>query len=157
MGVKLEEHIVAYRSTKTYGHELGLSACFRQWRADSHCNMLHGYALSFELVFEAVELDDRNWVIDFGGLKAVKEFLQVTFDHKLVVAEDDPELGLLFQLHDRKLADVAVMPNVGCEAFAKHVAEFVDNWLHDIGETGRVRLLSVECREHGANSALWVL
>ncbi|SVB70610.1 uncharacterized protein METZ01_LOCUS223464, partial [marine metagenome] len=27
-----------YQSTKTYGNEVGLSCCFRQWRADSHCN-----------------------------------------------------------------------------------------------------------------------
>ena len=35
-----------WRSTKTYGHEEGLSCCFRQWRAThSHCRLLHGYAL----------------------------------------------------------------------------------------------------------------
>ena len=41
-----------WRSTKTYGHEEGLSCCFRQWRAThSHCRLLHGYALSFRLTF----------------------------------------------------------------------------------------------------------
>ena len=34
-----------YRSSKTYGHEIGLSAAFRQWRAQSHCRLIHGYAL----------------------------------------------------------------------------------------------------------------
>ena len=34
-----------YFSTKTY-NQIG-PVCYRQWRADSHCNLIHGYALSF--------------------------------------------------------------------------------------------------------------
>ncbi len=41
-----------YRSTKMYDHNEGLSCCFRQWRAtDSHCRLIHGYALAFKFVF----------------------------------------------------------------------------------------------------------
>ena len=36
-----------YQSTKTYGNDVGLSCTFRQWKADSHCNKLHGYSLGF--------------------------------------------------------------------------------------------------------------
>ena len=78
-----------YKSTKTFGHEIGLSACFRQWRADSHCRFLHGYALAIKFVFAANELDVRNWVVDFGSLKSLKSQLEDTFDHKLLVAEND--------------------------------------------------------------------
>ena len=67
-----------YRVTKTYGNERGLSCAFRQWRADSHCNLIHGYSLGFRFVFEAAQLDDRNWVYDFGNLGFVKEFLSLT-------------------------------------------------------------------------------
>ena len=59
-----------YQSTKTFGHDLGISCAFRQWRAThSHCSKIHGYALSVTMVFEANTLDDRNWVMDFGGFK----------------------------------------------------------------------------------------
>lgn len=51
---------MAYLSTKTYGHEVGLSATFRQWRAKSHCRLLHGYSLSFRFEFEANTLDDKK-------------------------------------------------------------------------------------------------
>lgn len=142
-------------STKTYGHELGLSAVFRQWRADSHCNQLHGYALSFKFVFEANELDDRNWVVDFGGLDPLKQWLKQMFDHKLVVAEDDPELNSLVNLHHQGLADVVIVDAVGCEAFAKLASEAARACLSDLGYGSRVQVRSVECREHGANSALW--
>jgi len=144
-----------HQSTKTYGHELGLSAVFRQWRADSHCNMLHGYALAFKFVFEADELDDRNWVVDFGGLKPLKRWLHNTFDHKLIVAIDDPHLEQLVALQRDGLADVLVLPAVGCEAFAELASDKAYQVLLELGYGDRVRLKSVECKEHGANSALW--
>ena len=41
-------------------------------------------------MFESDTLDDRNWVMDFGGLKAFKDWAEYMFDHTLVVAQDDP-------------------------------------------------------------------
>lgn len=87
-----------FLSTKEYGHEIGLSACFRQWRAESHCRLLHGYALAVKFTFGAQEVDVRNWVVDFGSMKSLKQMLQDTFDHTLLVAEDDPKLEVLKQL-----------------------------------------------------------
>jgi 6-pyruvoyltetrahydropterin/6-carboxytetrahydropterin synthase len=146
-----------YYVTKTYGHELGLSACFRQWRAKSHCRFLHGYPLSFKLEFGANELDENNWVIDFGGLKSVKAWLVDMFDHKLVIAKDDPMFQDLYALGDPEigLADVTILPSVGCEAFAFLVFMYVANWLVDQRHTPRVHLVSVECREHSGNSAVF--
>lgn len=142
-------------STKTYGHEIGLSACFRQWRAESHCRLLHGYALGVRFEFEADELDVRNWVVDFGSLKSLKGWLEDTFDHTLVVASDDPHLMILKQLESHGLARIVEVPATGCEAFAKLIYECAEIWLHDYGYAPRVRLRSVEVREHGANSAIY--
>ena len=50
-----------YRSTKTYGNERGLSCAFRQWRADSHCNLIHGYSLGFVL-----HLKLQLWMNEIG-------------------------------------------------------------------------------------------
>src|SRR5688500_7012818 len=80
--------IMTYLSTKTYGHEVGFSCAFRQWRAASHCSLIHGYALSIAITFEAEQLDDNNWVVDFGGMGSFKEWLTQTFDHTLLVAWD---------------------------------------------------------------------
>lgn len=145
-----------FRSTKTYGHEIGLSACFRQWRAESHCRLLHGYALAVRFEFQARELDDRNWVVDFGSMKSLKQWLCDTFDHSLLVAADDPKKDLLQQLDEwHGLARVVVVPATGCEAFAKLIHEYTEIWLKDNGYTPRVDLVSVEVREHGANSAIY--
>lgn len=143
---------IKYGSTKTYTHAQGLSACFRQWRAThSHCQYLHGYALQVELTFEAPELDERNWVVDFGGLKALKGWLEATFDHKTLVAKDDPKLPL-FEVMDREnLLTMVVVDAVGCEAFAK----MIFNWVNENIMPGftHAGLRRVEVREHGGNSA----
>lgn len=143
-----------YRSTKTYDHSEGLSCCFRQWRADSHCRLLHGYALAFKLVFATDRLDERHWCFDFGGLKPVRAWLHETFDHTMLVAADDPELARFQALAEAGLVDLRILPAVGCEATARHVFDFVS--AHVATETdGRVWLESVEIREHGGNSATY--
>ena len=76
---------MAYQSTKTYGNDRGFSCAFRQWSADSHCNLIHGYSLGFKFIFEAEELDERNWVYDFGNCKWIKQWIEDHFDHKTCV------------------------------------------------------------------------
>lgn len=142
--------MIKHFTTKTYGHDLGLSCTFRQWRATSHCRFLHGYALAFEFVFEANHLDSCNWGVDFGSLKPLKQALEVWFDHKLVVAADDPELDMFEGLQAAGLAQLIVLPNVGCEAFAKKAFDLASVIVND----DRVRVLSVKCSEHSGNSAV---
>ena len=144
-----------FYSTKTYGHEIGLSCCFRQHKAESHCRLLHGYAISVKFTFEADVLDERNWVVDFGGLKGLKSILEDTFDHTLLVAEDDPHKGELKRMDDIGVARVVILPKTGCEAFAEMIYEVTEQWLFDAGFSPRCKLASVEVSEHGANSAIY--
>lgn len=139
--------------TKTYGHSEGLSVVFRQHRADSHCRLLHGYALRVKLTIEAQRLDARHWVFDFGGLKPVKAWLHDNFDHTLLVAEDDPERDQLCALAGLGLADVTVVPAIGCEAFCTMVADFAGPLIKQESD-GRAWLAAVEVAEHDGNSAV---
>ncbi len=144
-----------YRSTKTYGHELGLACAFRQHRAESHCKYLHGYAMAVKFIFEAEELDHRNWVVDFGSLKSLKGMLEDLLDHKVLVAEDDPHLETFMILADKGLIQLREVPATGCEALAELIFGATKVWLGDNGYQ-HVRLVSVEVREHGANSAIFM-
>lgn len=141
--------------TKTYGHEIGLSTCFRQHAAHSHCRFLHGYALAVKITFSATQLDHRNWVVDFGSMKVFKRWLEVRFDHTLLVAEDDPEKEAFMGLWHKGLAKVVIVPAVGCEAFAKLIFEGAESWLRDNGHMPRCAVDRVEVSEHGANSAAY--
>ena len=146
-----------YRSTKFYDHSEGLSCAFRQWRAGhSHCRLLHGYALAFRFVFATRDLDRHHWCLDFGSLGPVRAWLHEMFDHTLLVAADDPERERFEELGRLGLADVRIMPAVGCEATARVVHDKVAGIVHD-ATAARVWLESVEVREHGGNSALYSL
>jgi 6-pyruvoyltetrahydropterin/6-carboxytetrahydropterin synthase len=143
-----------YQVVKTFTPEQGWSTAFRQWRAESHCRFIHGYAISVELTFEASTLDSRNWVIDFGSFKKIKDDLARLFDHKTVVAADDPHLETFKRLDEDGIIDLEIIPNVGCEAFSEFIAYMVDNWLRvEQPVTNDVRLVCVEVREHGSNAA----
>jgi 6-pyruvoyltetrahydropterin/6-carboxytetrahydropterin synthase len=155
----------AHQSTKTYGHNVGLSATFRQWRATSHCNKLHGYALAVKLVFKSTTLDSRNWVVDFGALKPIKQRLEDMFDHKTLVARDDPELAAFEALNDKGLIDLRILPKTGCEGFSEYIGVMVNDWLMvsylaglrqaQIVPPEYLHCAEVEVSEHGANSASW--
>jgi 6-pyruvoyltetrahydropterin/6-carboxytetrahydropterin synthase len=149
-----------FYSKKRYGNDRGLSCCFRQWRSThSHCSLLHGYSIGVEVIFECDSLDERNWVMDFGGLKDFKKWLEYMFDHTLVIAEDDPKLEELKKLGELGVADVRVVPAVGCERFAEIAFDKMQAILDQKLIAGSllnktVKVKSVEVFEHEANSAI---
>ena len=141
-----------FYSGKTYTHATGHSCAFRQWRADSHCNLIHGYALQFEFTFGGSELDERNWIVDFGGLKPLKEWLKHMFDHTYLVAEDDPELDTFVDLAKKDLVDLRIVSATGCERFAEMAFDKADEIVKELTD-GRCWVQRVTVREHEANSA----
>lgn len=115
---------------------------------------MHGYALAFAITFECDgDLDERGWVIDFGALADIKDWLVATFDHTTVVARDDPQMDTFVEMKRQGLIDLVVVKATGCEAFAAMVFKFTNEWLHATGRRQRVRVVAVDCMEHGANKA----
>lgn len=141
-----------YQSTKLFNHDRGFSCAFRQWRAQSHCRLIHGYALAFKFVFESDTLDIRNWVVDFGGMKDLEQILRDNFDHTTIIAEDDPHIEYFRQGHEAGVLRLVEFPAGGCEKFAEYVFSVTEQWLKDAGYP-HVTLKMVEVSEHGANSA----
>jgi 6-pyruvoyltetrahydropterin/6-carboxytetrahydropterin synthase len=149
-----------FRSTKKFD---GFSTVFRQWKADgTHCRFLHGYDVEFRITFEG-ELDQRNWVWDFGGMKRAKNtidgmmpkaWMDYMFDHTFVVAEDDPFKESFLKMDEAGVAQVRVIPAVGAERFAQYVYEKVNEFVQAETE-GRVRVVSVEFMENHKNSAIY--
>ena len=143
-----------YKSTKHYGHNIGLSAVFRQPNADhSHCRFLHGYSLAFTFTFACEGLDDRNWAVDFGGLRPLKAWLEDMFDHKVCLDKDDPHLDKFKELEAMDLAEVRIFDGVGAEKFAEHAFNFADKLIREKTDN-RCYVTRVVCAEHGANSAI---
>jgi 6-pyruvoyltetrahydropterin/6-carboxytetrahydropterin synthase len=142
---------MSYISTKII--ELG-SCAFRQWRAtDTHCCKVHGYQLKAKFWFEG-ELDERNWVVHFGGLKELKYKLQYQFDHTLCIASSDPLLPLFKELHEKGGCDLRIMEEVGIELTAKYCFKVANEFVQNMTE-GRCKVTKVEVWEHDLNSAIY--
>ena len=149
-----------FTSTKVFD---GFSTVFRQWRADgTHCQKLHGYGISFKLWFEG-DLDERNWVWDFGGMKRAKgtiddmspkEWMDYMFDHTFLVAQDDPFKDSFLKMDEAGVAQVRIVPATGAERFAKFIFDKVAPFIYTETE-GRVKVTRVEFREHAKNSAIY--
>lgn len=139
-------------STKLF--ELG-SAAFRQPKAKSHCRFIHGYRLTAKVTFRSSELDENNWVMDFGGLKELKAFLQDKFDHKLVIADNDPELKTFQDLEKKGVAELTILEGgVGIEKFAEYVCKATHDFVQHKTD-GRVECTQAEVFEHADNSAIY--
>ena len=149
-----------FQSTKIFD---GFSTVFRQWRADgTHCQFLHGYGISFKITFEG-ELDERNWVWDFGGMKRAKgtidgmnpkAWMDYMFDHTYIIAEDDPFLPLAKGMDKGGIVQLRIIPATGAEQFAKYIYDKVNEFV--LKETNnRVRVTQVEFKEHNKNSAIY--
>ena len=144
-----------YFSTKHYGHNIGLSAVFRQPNADhSHCHFLHGYSLAFKFTFGCDALDNKNWAVDFGGLKPLKKWLEDSFDHKTVVDSNDPHMDDFIELEKKGLCQLTIFDGVGAEKFAEHAFKFADKLIREKTDN-RCYVVRAECMEHGANSAIY--
>ncbi len=141
-----------FESTKTI--ELG-SCAFRQWKAThSHCKFVHGYRLVAKFWFGCSALDERNWVVDFGGLDDLKNLLQKQFDHTLCVAADDPLLEGFKSLHTAGGCDLRIMEGgVGIEKTAEWCLNAADTYCRNI-TNGRCWVEKVEAWENEKNSAV---
>jgi len=149
-----------FTSTKVFD---GFSTVFRQWRAETtHCRFVHGYGVSFKVWFEG-ELDERNWVWDFGGMKRAKgkidgmspkAWMDYMFDHTMIIAEDDPWLDAFKQMETAEVAQVRIVPATGAEKFAEYIYNKLNPFIQEETDS-RVRVTQVEFREHGKNSAIY--
>lgn len=142
-----------YSSTKVL--ELG-SCAFRQWRADSHCKFVHGYRLIAKFWFGCSQLDERNWVVDFGGLDELKKILAKQFDHTLCVAEDDPLLEGFKSLHAAGGCNLRIMKSVGIEKTAEWCLSVSDEYIRQLTKN-RCWVEKVEVWEHEKNSSIVTL
>jgi 6-pyruvoyltetrahydropterin/6-carboxytetrahydropterin synthase len=73
-----------------YGHRL--------LNYEGKCRHLHGHNGRVEVALEASKLDGRGMVYDFSDIKgAIKNWIDETLDHRMLLCKDDPILPVLKQ------------------------------------------------------------
>jgi 6-pyruvoyltetrahydropterin/6-carboxytetrahydropterin synthase len=147
---------MTFKSTKRFGP---ISVGHRQWRDDGHCAFVHGYGRYVEFVFEG-EPDHRQWVLDFGDLKDVKTWIDQQWDHRLLLASDDPLLDTFLVLHDAGGCNINIMDirqgwGPGIEGSCKFLYDQIQPMISE-KTNYRVRIASVRVWEHENNSAYYI-
>ena len=150
-----------FQSSKVFD---GFSTVFRQHSAeDTHCRFVHGYGISFKIYFEG-DLDNRNWVWDFGGMKRAKNkidgkspkaWMEHMFDHTLIVADNDPFKNAFIEMGEAGVAQIRIIPATGAEKFAEYIFNKVNEFVGKETD-GRVKVIKVKFMEHGKNAAYYV-
>ena len=141
-----------YTSSKRIGP---ISTGHRQWKHDGHCSYAHGYGRYVEFTFACKRTDHRGWVMDFGDLKDVKKWLEDEWDHRLLLAYDDPLLEDFVQLHEKGGVNLNVMSEgygPGIEDSCKYVYDKVNPIIKSKTQ-GRVWVENVRIYEHEKNWA----
>ena len=142
-----------YTSTKTYRN---LPCAHRQWKHDGHCAYIHGYSREYTFNFDAESMDQHGGVVGFGDLKELEEYLVKMYDHTMLIAEDDPELPVFKELHQKGICDLIIVPETSLEGSAKTALEKANQILSRITD-GRARCFHVEARENDKNSAIYAI
>jgi len=152
MGIKI-------KSTKVYKN---LPCGHAQWfdanedGTPGHCAQVHGYDRSVEFTF-AGEPDEHGWIVPFGGLKPVKEFLEYYFDHVTVLPADDPRLNTIPEELTSAggiLGTLRVLPSgVSMEMSSVFIWEHVNHYIYKI-TNGRCYVECVRVYEHERNDAM---
>ena len=155
MGIKI-------KATKVYKN---LPCGHAQWfdqnedGTPGHCAQVHGYDRSVEFTF-AGEPDEHGWIVPFGQLKAVKEFLEYYFDHVTVLPADDPRIGNIpAHMTDSGglLGTLRVLPSgVSMEMSSLFIWEHVNHYIYKT-TGGRCYVEQVRVYEHERNDAMCVV
>ena len=95
--------------------------------------------------------------MDFGGLKEIKNWLNEQWDHRLLIASDDPLMSDFKILHEKGGCNLNIMDieqgwGPGIEASCKFVYDYVNQWIKKLTDS-RVWVHKVQIWEHENNSA----
>lgn len=150
-------------STKKIGP---ISTSHRNWRAASNpnrdsrkCAVCHGYSRYIQFTF-AGELDEHQWIYDFGDAKFIKQWLEENWDHRTLVSADDPQLNKLIQAEQDGLLYLTIVPSEdnwgpGIEGSCKWVYDSINPIILE-KTNNRAWIAKVEIWEHEQNTASFV-
>ena len=91
----------------------------RQPNHKGRCSRLHGHSWSITLTFEAQALDENGFVVDFGDLHFIEDWIDQHLDHATAIWENDPKLSELKALEADGLIKLVLVPSASCEGIAQ--------------------------------------
>lgn len=123
----------------------------RQHRHDGHCRLVHGHNWGITLTFGCEEPDENGFVVDFGKLRYLQDWIAEHLDHACVFNRDDPLREALLTAGGAMAWKPYVVESCSCEGLAHHLFDEFDPMVRK-GSGGRAFLIEVEVIEDSKNS-----
>ena len=123
----------------------------RLHRHDGACAFVHGHNWAITLTFACERPDENGFVVDFGKLDFIAQWLDTHLSHACVFAESDPLKDALLAAAPQAWKPYLVADN-SSEGMAAHLFSVFDPLVR-AHTKGRVRLASVEIGEETHASA----
>ena len=118
------------------------------------CSLIHGHNWEIQITFESEELDENGFVVDFGELHFLKDWIDENLDHACAFSSNDPQREKIEELSEMKLIKPLFIERASCEGVAKHLFETFDAMVRR--ETGnRVWITRIHLLEDSKNSATY--
>ena len=134
--------------SKTYND---IPFAHRQHLHDGHCAKIHGHNWSITLTFGCTQPDANGFVVDFGRLKYIRQWIDKNLDHACLFNADDPMRQVLFEAAP-DVWKATVVPNCSCEGLAEWVFRSIDALVREQSDK-RAWLVAVEVGEDARNFA----
>ena len=129
-------------------------AAHRQYLHAGRCFNVHGHEYKIQVEFGCSEPDEQGFVLDFGKLKFIKNYLNDNVDHGFFVDENDPLREQFEQMEKNGYARVLIVPSSSAEGLAKFLYETFNKKVEDDSE-GRAWINAVTVHEGPGNLAIY--
>ena len=126
----------------------------RQPLHGGRCSFIHGHNWSLKLTFAADKPDPNGFIVDFGKLRYLREWIDENLDHACAFSATDPHRGKIEELARLGLLKPLFIQNASCEGLARHLFETFDPMVRHNTDS-RAWLLSVELEEDSRNAVLY--
>jgi len=126
----------------------------RQHLHAGHCAHVHGHSWTISLTFACREPDRHGFVVDFGGLRFLREWIDTHLDHAFVVSADDPELAW-FRSKEGRVFKLLVVESAAAEGIARHLHAVLDPLVRQ-NTGGRAWIAELELHEDSRNAVRFV-
>ena len=135
--------------SKTY-KDIPLS--HRQPKHSGRCSRIHGHSWEVTLTFVSSELDENGFVVDFGKLDYLSDWIDNHLDHGCVICKSDPKIDHLRNLAELGLLKILEIQKASCEGIAEFLFSRFDQLVRD-NTNNRAWIKKIHLKEDSKNSA----
>ena len=126
----------------------------RQPLHSGRCSRLHGHSWSIKLTFASKKLDNNGFIVDFGKLNYISDWIDKNLDHGTIVCQSDPRIDELRSLAKSGLLKIIEIKSASCEGIAEFLFHTFDQLVRKNTED-RAWLVKIHLMEDSKNSSTY--